>query len=79
MDAHLRFEYDRDGDMLSISTKPPYPEQESEEIGDGIIARLNPDTHEVEHVGVLFFASRLQDGTLLDLPVIADLRLATAG
>jgi uncharacterized protein YuzE len=78
MDAHLRFEYDRDGDILSISTKPPYAEQESQEIGDGVIARLNPVTGAVEHVEVLFFSSRLRDRAMLDLPVAADLRLTPA-
>jgi hypothetical protein len=77
MDSHLRFEYDRESDTLTISTRLPYAEQESEEIGDGIIARLNPETHDVELVEVLFFSPRLQGGTLLVLPVIADLRLAT--
>lgn len=42
MDAKLTFKYDREGDILYINTQPPYPEQESEELGDGVIAWLNP-------------------------------------
>ncbi|MGD9893137.1 MAG: DUF2283 domain-containing protein [Dehalococcoidia bacterium] len=76
MDARLRFEYDREGDILTISTKPPYKEQESEEIGDDVIVRLNPDTGDVEHVELLFFSTRLLRGTLVDLPLTAELRLA---
>jgi uncharacterized protein YuzE len=76
MGAHLRLEYDRDGDILTVSTKPPYPEQESEEIDDGVVVRLNPDTGDVEHVEVLYFSTRLLRGTLVDLPLAADLRLA---
>ena len=41
MDEKLTFKYDRVGDILYIEKCPPYPEQESEELGDEIIARLN--------------------------------------
>ena len=44
MASKLTLEYDRVGDILYISNCRPYPEQESEELGDGIIARLNPVT-----------------------------------
>ena len=76
MDAHLRFEYDRTGDVLTLSTRPPYAEQESEEIGDGVVARMNPDTGEIEHLEILFFSTRLLRDVLVDLPVTAGLRLA---
>jgi hypothetical protein len=48
----------------------PYPEQESEELGDDVIARLNPHTGEVENVEVLFFAGRLLRTNLFELPVL---------
>jgi len=54
----------------------PYAEQESEELGDGVVARLNPLSGEVENLEVLFFSTRLLRTTLFDIPVIADLRLA---
>ena len=44
METKLRFMYDRDADILHIDQCPPYAEQESEELGDEVIARLNPDT-----------------------------------
>ncbi|MBI2564279.1 MAG: DUF2283 domain-containing protein [candidate division NC10 bacterium] len=44
MDAKLTFRYDREGDILYIDKCPPYAEQESEEIGDEVVARLNPTT-----------------------------------
>jgi hypothetical protein len=34
MEAKLTFKYDRQGDILYISKTPPYPEQQSEELGD---------------------------------------------
>jgi uncharacterized protein DUF2283 len=75
MGAKLTFRYDREADILHIDKCSPYPEQESEELGDDIIARLNPDTDEVENLDVLFFSTRLLRQELFELPVTADLRL----
>jgi uncharacterized protein YuzE len=75
MDAKLSFKYNREADILYINKCQPYAEQESEELGDDIIARLNPETGAVENVEVLFFSTRLLRGDLFELPVIADLRL----
>ena len=44
MAAHLTFTYDRAADILHIDTCSPYAEQESEELGDEVVARLNPET-----------------------------------
>ena len=75
MASKLIFHYDRGGDILYINKRPPYPEQESEEIGDDVIARLNPTTGEIENLEVLFFSTRLLRGDLFELPVTAELRL----
>lgn len=77
MEERLRFRYDREADILHIDTRTPYPEQESEELGDEVIARLNPDTNAIENVEVLFFSTRLLRGDLFELPVKADLRHAS--
>jgi uncharacterized protein YuzE len=53
MAEKLTFQYDRDADILYISKRVPYAEQESEELGDEVVARLNPSTGEVESVEVL--------------------------
>ena len=76
MDRKLTFKYDREADILHIDKCPPYTEQESEEVGDEMVARLNPDTHEVENLEVLFFSTRLLRSEMLTLPVTAELRLA---
>jgi len=76
MGAKLTFKYDREGDILYINKTPPYPEQESEELGDEVIARLNPETGEIENLEVLFFSTRLLRSDLFELPITADLRLA---
>lgn len=75
MEAKLIFKYDREADILYINKRPPYAEQESEELGDEVIARLSPTTGEVENLEVLFFSTRLLRSDLFELPVTADLRL----
>jgi uncharacterized protein YuzE len=76
MEARLTFKYDRVADILHIDNCPPYAEQESEELGDDVVARLNPDTGEVENLEVLFFSTRLLRSELFNLPVTATLQLA---
>jgi len=76
MGAKLTFHFDRTADILYISKCPPYAEQESEELGDEVVARLNPKTGEVENLEVLFFSTRLLRSELFEVPVAADLRLA---
>ena len=53
----LTFRYDREADILHIDKCPPYPAQESEELGDDVVARLNPTTREVENLEVMFFSA----------------------
>jgi uncharacterized protein YuzE len=77
MAERLTFKYDRDADILYINKRPAYAEQETEELGDEVIARLNPVTGEIENLEVLFFSTRLLRSELLDLPVSADLRLVS--
>ena len=76
MEKKLTFQYDREGDILYINKRPPTAEQESEELGDGVIARLNKTTGEIENIEVLFFSTRLFRNDLFELPVTADLRSA---
>jgi uncharacterized protein YuzE len=78
MDTKLSFKYDREADILYINKLPAYAEQESEELGDDVIARLNPATGEIENLEILFFSTRLLRNDLLELPVKADLRIALA-
>ena len=75
METNLTFQYDRDADILSVNTCSPYPEQESEELDDEIIARFNPDTGDIENLEVLFFSTRLLREELLHLPISAHLQL----
>ena len=76
MAEKLGFRYDREADILYIHRRPPYAEQESEELGDDVVARMNPDTGEIENLEVLFFSARLNDEGGFSLPVAARLSLA---
>ena len=78
MGANLSFKYDRDADILHIDKCPPYGEQDSEELGDDVIARLNPKTGEIENLEVLFFSTRLLRGEIFEVPVEAELHIAAA-
>jgi len=75
MAARLALQYDREADILYITSRPSYPEQETEELGDDVIARLNPETGDVESLEILAF-SRRTESDLLELPVVAELRRA---
>jgi uncharacterized protein YuzE len=76
MEQKLIFKYDRIADILYINTVVPYADQESEELGDDIVARLNPKTGKIENLEVLFFTTRLLRREFFSLPVIADLKQA---
>lgn len=77
MAEKLTFQYDREADILYIGMRRPYAEQESEELGDEVIARLNPTTGEVENLEVLFFSTRLLRSDVIDLPVTAEMHVAS--
>jgi uncharacterized protein YuzE len=76
MDEKLSFKYDRAADILHIDKCPPYAEQESDELGDDVIARLNPKTGAVENLEVLFFSTRLLRNDLFELPLVGELHIA---
>jgi hypothetical protein len=44
MATNLTFKYHREADILRIDKRVPCAQQESEELGDEVIARLNPHT-----------------------------------
>ena len=71
MEAKLKFTYDREADILHIDKIDPYADQESEELGDDVVARFNPKTGEIENLEVLFFSTRLLRGELFELPILA--------
>ncbi len=79
--SHLTFQYDKEGDILHISTCEPYAGQESDEIGDEVVARFNPKTGEIENLEILFFSARFKgEFGEFSLPISAQFRAhAVAG
>ena len=57
--GQLRGRYDQKDDILYVDKCLFSEEQESDEIGDEIIARFNPDSGAVENLEVLFSSKRL--------------------
>lgn len=76
MDPKLSFQYDRAADILHIDMCPRYAEQASEELPDEVIARLNPNSGEVENLEVLFFSTRLLRREMFALPIAGRLTLS---
>ena len=76
MAKKLTFQYDRNADILYINNCLPYSDQETEEIGDDIVARLNPDNDTIENLEILFFSTRLLRNDLFSLPIIAQMNLS---
>ncbi len=79
METSLTVEYDKVGDILYLGKTKSYPEQDSEELDYGVIARLNPQTHELENLEILFFSARVAKGGTVQLPVTAEFHLPKAG
>ena len=75
MEKNLTFRYDPTGDILYADVCSPYADQESEEIGDEIVARLNPTSGETENLEILFFSKRWNQSLPLQLPIDAAFRL----
>lgn len=74
MEGRLTFEYDAVGDIMYINKVKPYAEQESTELGFGVVARSHPATGEIENLEILFFKQRIDRGEQLELPITADIR-----
>jgi uncharacterized protein YuzE len=74
MSGALSIRYDQEGDILYIDRCPPYSSQDSEDLGDEIIARFNPETQEIENIEILFFSKRGGADRAFDLPIAAELR-----
>ena len=79
METSLTVEYDKVGDILYLGKTKPYPEQESKELDYGVVARLNPQTRDLENVEILFFSIRVAKGETIHLPVTAEFHLPKAG
>ncbi|MEX2246047.1 MAG: DUF2283 domain-containing protein [Dehalococcoidia bacterium] len=76
MKTSMTLKYDPASDTLYIDACPPYEEQESDEIAQGVAARLNPSSGDVENLEVMFFRQRFAAGKPFEIPVSVDMRSA---
>jgi hypothetical protein len=76
MDGKLAFRYDKVGDIMYVEKCRPYAEQDSDEIGDEMVARFNPKTREIESIEILSWSKRINGGEVVNLPIVGELRLA---
>lgn len=74
MKRQMTVKYDPPSDTLYIDACPPYEAQESDEIAPGVIARINPQTGEIENLEVLHFHKRFERGEAFHIPVSLDMR-----
>ena len=75
---NLQYFFDREADILYVSKGDSKADVESEEVGDGIIARLDPVTREIVGFTILNFLKRSEQGLpAIVLPFRADLSLAS--
>jgi uncharacterized protein YuzE len=75
--ANIQYSFDREADVFYLSKGDPYPDVESEEVGDDIIVHRDRTTGEVVGFTVLNFLKRA--GEALDrvrLPLEASFKVA---
>jgi len=76
MGSRLSLLYDNEGDVLYVEAVPPYAAQLSNEIADGVVARMNPDTGDVECLEILSFRRRFKNlDDVFELPLAARMKL----
>ena len=75
---NLQYFFDKEADVLYVSKGDPRANVESEEVGDGIVARLDPVTREIVGFTILNFLKRTEEALpAIMLPFRADLSLAS--
>lgn len=74
MGERLILRFDEIGSLMFIEVCAPYAEQDSNEIGESVVARFNLETGEMESVEVLFFDSWLKKKGEIRIPVSASMR-----
>ncbi|MBI3304700.1 MAG: DUF2283 domain-containing protein [Deltaproteobacteria bacterium] len=76
MNDALQYFYDAEADVLYLSKGEPRTDVDSDEVGEGIIARFDPITREVVGFTILNFLKRAEKVLpAFTLPFTAELRL----
>ncbi|HKA54433.1 MAG TPA: DUF2283 domain-containing protein [Candidatus Binatia bacterium] len=78
MSEALQYFYDAEADVLYVSKGEPRADADSDEVGEGVVARFDPITREVVGFTVLNFLKRAEKSLpACILPFTAELRLVT--
>lgn len=79
MNDALQYFYDAEADVLYVSKGEPRAESDSDEVGEGVIARFDPLTREVVGFTILNFLKRTGKplASSYVLPFTVELRLAS--
>lgn len=75
---HLNYYFDAEADVFYFSKGTPKATDQSEEVSDGVIARIDPKTHEVRGFTVLNFSKRPKRQRPVELPFKAEFGLVKA-
>ena len=79
MKANIQYSFDREADVLYLSTGDPYPEVESAEVGHDIIIHRDRITGDVVGFTILNFLKRAGEGLdKVTLPLEASFKFAGA-
>lgn len=70
----IKYFFDREADVLYFAQKEPSNQDISREIGEGIIARINPKTEKIVGFTILNFLKR-QMRTAISLPLRAEFEM----
>ena len=66
----LNYLYDQEADVLYISRGKPSKTDDSDEIGDGVVARFDAKTKEIKGLTIINFAVRAKNkSTTVKLPL----------
>lgn len=76
MAKHFKLSYDQPSDTLYLDWAEPNADQDSSSIEQGVLARVNIQTGDVETLEILNFVARFGADQPLDLPIEGSLRLA---
>ncbi len=72
----LQYFFDKEADILYVSQGEPRPDADSQEVAEGVIARLDPATREVIGFTILNFRKRSEQGLpTVVLPLRAEFML----
>lgn len=78
MNEALQYFYDAEADVLYVSKGEPRADVDSDEVGEGVVARFDPVTREVVGFTILNFLKRAEKPLpACILPFTAELRLVS--